>query len=326
MMKNSGEKKKLLYLCGILILILVMIYSGLQILESAVFLQQDEEPAKTKTITRDGVDYFPRQDITVVMLLGIGEWGEAVPVEPNMACSVDMITLMIFDEKKEEVSLLSLNRDTMVDMPMLDEHGRRDGTYYGQLTYSHMYGTGMEDSCENTRQTVSDLLYGINIDYFISMKLDAIAIMNDAVGGVTVNIEDDFTHLDPGMVMGEVTLTGKQAVTFVQSRREVGDHLNVSRIRRQQEYMENFVAAFRGKAEESDSFVIRAYDAVSPYIVTDCSATVLTSMMQDYASYTLAESVTPEGENTMGKQFYEFYVDEEKLDDLVLRLFYAPKK
>lgn len=310
----------------VLILMLVIVYSGLQILESAVLLQQqDEVSAKSKTITRGGVDYFPRQDITVVMLLGIGEWGEVVAQAPNMACSVDMITLMVFDEKEEQVTLLNLNRDTMVDMPMLDVHGRADGTYHGQLTYSHMYGTGMEDSCENVRKTVSDFLNGINIDYYVSMKLDAIAIMNDAVGGVSVTIEDDFTHLDPEMKMGEMTLTGEQAVTFVQTRRQVGDHLNVSRIRRQTEYMENFVSAFRTKAEQSDSFVIKTYDAISPYIVTDCSAKVLTSMMQHYSSYELAESVTPDGENVLGEQFYEFYADEEKLDDLILQLFYAPK-
>ena len=323
---NRKTLIKCVFAAVALILMLVIVYSGLQILESAVFLQQQEEaPVKTKTITRNGVDYFPRQDITVVMLLGIGEWGEVVAVEPNMACSVDMITLMIFDEKEENVTLLSLNRDTMLNMPMLDEHGREYGTYYGQLTYSHMYGTGLEDSCENTRKTVSNFLNGINIDYYVSMKLDAIALMNDAVGGVTVNIEDDFTHLDPEMVMGEVTLTGEQAVTFVQSRRQVGDHLNVSRIRRQKEYMENFVAAFRAKTEQSDSFVIKAYDSISPYIVTDCSAKVLTSMMQHYSSYELAESITPEGENVMGEKYYEFYADEEKLDELILRLFYAPK-
>lgn len=311
----------------VLILMLVIVYSGLQILESAVFLQQQEqEPAKSKTIVRDGVEYFPRQDITVLMLMGIGEWGEVKQVEPGEATPVDMITLMIFDEQTEQVSLLSLNRDTMLDMPVLDEHGKECASFFGQLAFSHIHGTGLEDSCVNTRKTVSNFLNGITIDYYVSMQLDAIAIMNDAVGGVTVNIEDDFTHIDPEMVMGEVTLTGKQAVTFVQSRRAVGDKLNISRIRRQEEYMEKFVAAFREKAQSSDSFVIKTYDAISPYIVTDASATVLTSMMQHYSAYELAESVTPEGENTMGENFYEFYVDEEKLDDLVLRLFYAPKK
>lgn len=319
---------KLAFVCIALILVLVIAYSGLQILESAGFLlQQDkEETATTKTITRDGVDYFPRQDITVVMLLGIGQWGEVeAAATPNTATAVDMITLMIFDEKTQELRLLSLNRDTMLEMPKLDENGRENGTYYGQLAYSHTYGTGVEDSCENTRKTISNFLYGINIDYYVSMNLDAIAILNDAVGGVTVTIEDDFTHLDPALKKGEVTLQGEQAVTFVQSRRQVGDHLNVSRIERQKEYMENFVEAFRTKAEKSDTFVLSAYEKISPYIVTDCSANVLTGMMQRYSDYEMAEAVSPEGENILDANYYEFHADDEKLDELILRLFYAPK-
>jgi hypothetical protein len=36
--------------------------------------------------------------------------------------------------------------------------------------------------------------------------------------------------------------------------------------------------------------------------------------------------VTPEGENVIGDDHYEFYVDAEMLDELIVRLFYAPKK
>jgi hypothetical protein len=35
--------------------------------------------------------------------------------------------------------------------------------------------------------------------------------------------------------------------------------------------------------------------------------------------------VSPEGENVLGEKYYEFHVDEEKLDELIVRLFYAPK-
>jgi hypothetical protein len=36
--------------------------------------------------------------------------------------------------------------------------------------------------------------------------------------------------------------------------------------------------------------------------------------------------LSPEGENRKGEVYMEYYVDEEKLDALILRLFYAPKK
>lgn len=321
---NRDFLRKVVFACTSLILVLVIVYSGLQILESTILLTEQDEPAVTsKTITRDGVDYFPRQDITVIMVLGIDREGEVEAREyGGMA---DMITLMIFDEKKQTYTLLSLNRDTMVRMPTLDANGRENGTFFGQLTYSYDYGTGLEDSCENTKKTVSNLLYGINIDYYVAMHMDAIALLNDAVGGVTVTVEDDFSEVDPAITMGACTLRGQQAVTFVRSRREVGDHLNLSRIRRQQEYMDHFMDALREKAEQSDSFLISTYEEVSPYIVTDCSLNVLTSLSERFSDYELAEVVTPEGESVLGEKYYEFYLDEEKLDALILELFYAPK-
>ena len=71
--------------------------------------------------------------------------------------------------------------------------------------------------------------------------------------------------------------------------------------------------------------MIRAYEQVSDYIVTDCSVQILSRLEQDYGDYTLGETYTVAGENVLGKEWYEFYPDEEKLDALILQLFYAPK-
>ena len=56
-----------------------------------------------------------------------------------------------------------------------------------------------------------------------------------------------------------------------------------------------------------------------------CSTTVLTSMIDRYADYEIVEIVTPAGENVKGDEYYEFYVDAQQLDDLILRLFYEVK-
>ena len=50
----------------------------------------------------------------------------------------------------------------------------------------------MESSCENTVDAVSDMLYGIKIDGYIAMNIDAIKVINHLAGGVPVTIEDDF--------------------------------------------------------------------------------------------------------------------------------------
>ena len=316
-MNKRKNAKNIAYFCVILILVFVMLFSGLQILESTVFSPRREEAARleSKKITRGGVDYYPRQDITVVMLLGIDQNGPVTASGSyNNPGAADMVALLIFDEKNETYSVLGLNRDAMVTMPVLGIGGKPAGTQRAQLALSHTQGSGLEDSCENTRTTVSELLYGLQIDYYFSMNMDAIAILNDAVGGVTVNVKDDFSAIDPTIAKGQVTLRGQQAIHYVRTRRGVGDQLNLSRMDRQEEYISGFLAAMQTKAEQSESF-----------IVTDVSVKQMSNLFHRFAKYEYTGMTNLEGKNVLTEEFYEFHIDEQKLDELILKLFYAPK-
>jgi len=184
----------------------------------------------------------------------------------------------------------------------------------------------MEDSCENIRQTVSDLLWGINIDHYVSLNMDAVALANDAVGGVTVTVTDDFSAVDESIPLGEVTLHGQQSINFVRLRRDVGDQLNVSRMERQEAYMNGFLTSLKAKLGQGESFSLSLYESILPYMVTDCSANTFSAVLDDYGDYSLSEIITPDGENVRGEEYMEFHLDEEALDSLILRLFYAPKK
>ena len=84
--------------------------------------------------------------------------------------------------------------------------------------------------------------------------------------------------------------------------------------------------SIQNKKNEDVSFFATAYDQAIPYMVTDCSLNVLQDMAQRYGDYPIVEMLSPEGENRKGEVYMEYYVDEEKLDALILRLFYAPKK
>lgn len=321
------EKLDILIMVGILVLTLVFLCGALQML---FYLfrpqQQEQQPAQTKTVTHDGVDYFPRQDIEVFLVAGTDSEG---PVDDSGTYfnpgEADSVFLLIFDQTAEEVRVLNLNRDSMVYMPALGEGNRRIGTYYGQLALSHAYGSGLEDSCENLRTTVSGMLNGIAIDHYVVVNMDAVALVNDAVGGVTVTVTDDFSKVTDELPMGEVTLRGDQALDYVRIRRGVGDQLNVSRMERQKAFMEGFLKSLQMKLETSTSFPLEVYDAVSPYMVTDCSGTVFSAVVERYGGYRLAEIVSPAGENVRGEKFMEFHLDQEALLELVLRLFYAPK-
>ncbi len=326
-MKQYKQINKLLLLAALLAVLALLLYSAMQLLESTVLApDMGEVGFESKTVTKDGVDYFPRQDITTVLVMGIDRYG---PVEDSEAYNntgaADVNILVIIDETAEAVDLLYLNRDTMVEMPVLGLGGRHAGTYFGQLALAHTYGSGLQDSCENSRETISSLLGGIEIDYYVSMNMDTIGIMNDAVGGVTVDVTEDFSQVDPTIPMGTVTLHGEQAVNYVRTRKDVGDQLNLSRIDRQKEYIDGFTHAFMSAYEADGDIAADVYKQISPYIVTDLSVNVLNGMLEYYGDYSVNRVVTPPGDNVMGQQYFEFYAHEEALREMSLELFYEPK-
>ena len=329
-MNRQRKQYSLSVIIGVLLLIVIIIGCGIRFIGSAAFSNNNQDEAdnseKRKTITVDGKDYFPRQDITVILAMGIDTTGEMKDSGSyNNDGESDVIALIVFDEAEENFTILNLNRDIMVEMTVFGIGGKKAGTAFQQLALAHTYGSGLEDSCEHTKEVVSKLLNDVYIDYYIAANMDAIAIGNDAVGGVKVNVVDDFSQVDENMPMGEVTLMGQQAVSYIRTRKDVGDQMNISRMERHKQYIFGFMDALSEKLKQGDMFVFNLYEDISPYMVSNCSATVLSSMADRYEGYTLKEVVTLKGENVRGKEFMEFYLDEADMEELVLNLFYAPK-
>ena len=329
-MNRRHKKSSLPVLVVVLLLVIVLIGCGIRLLDSAAFSDSEKETAnddtQRKTITVDGVDYFPRQDITVVLAMGIDNEGKMKDSGSyNNDGEADVISLIVFDEEQQNYTILNLNRDSMVNMPVLGVSGHKAGTAFQQLALSHTYGSGLEDSCENTKETISAMFNNLYIDYYIAANMDAIAIANDAVGGVTVEVTDDFLQVTDSLPMGQVTLQGQQAVSFVRMRKNVGDQLNISRMERQKEYIAGFMESLKAKREASDSFVYTMYEDISPYMVTDISVNAFSGMFSRYSEYQFNEIITPKGENVRGERYMEFYLDEEDLQDIMLDVFYKKK-
>ncbi|MBQ3215231.1 MAG: LCP family protein [Oscillospiraceae bacterium] len=325
-MDKKLKPKNIIILLLIFALILVGLFSVVKIVENLMHGgKAPEATVPSKTILRDGVEYYPRQDMLVILVAGIDETG---PVQHsgsyNNPGEADMVSLVIFDQTAEKIDVLALNRDTMLDMPVLGIGGKPAGTRHGQLALAHTYGSGLTDSGENLKKTVSDFLYGLKIDYYVTMNMDAIALFNDAVGGVTVKVEDDFSAIDPTIGTGTVTLNGQQAISFLRSRQGLGDQLNLSRMERQKQYMVSFVESLRTTLSADSAAALTIYQELSPYMVTDLSDNAMLGLVDFYRDYSMGTTYTPDGENVV-KEYMEYHVDADALDKLILQLLYAPK-
>ena len=308
-----------------LISILLLIFSA-TLIDDLLFPSMPEQKVEGKTIWRGDISYYPKQDIHVFLVMGIDRSGPVTDSESHRnSGAADVVMLFVFDETKKEYKIVTLNRDSMVEMPILGLGGKHAGSTVAQLALSHTYGDGLEESCENTKTTVSDLLYGLQIDYYIAMNMDVVSILTDAVGGVMVNVKDDFSQIDSTIQMGEMILNGDQAYKFVRTRRNVADQLNLSRMDRQVEYMEGFIEAFKTNIGKDINKALNTYRDVSQYIVTDCSESIMADLLDMFYDYELVEVLSLPGENVRGEEYMEYHIDEEKLDALILEMLYTPK-
>lgn len=231
-------KKKLLCMLLALILLLPLAVAGA---DSTSFMPTREH---------EGVTYEARSSNSVTTMLLIGydhnDGGalNEIPEDYIRGGQSDFMLLLVFDHDNKVIRQLQPNRDTITPVRYYTSAGEYRGLRDLQLCLSHAYGDTQELNNKNTIWAVENLLGisgdsdGAQIDYYISMDISGIAKLNDLLGGVTVPIEDDFSHVDPTMVMGTtMTLTGAQAEFYCRGRHHVADSSNLNRMKRQRIYI-----------------------------------------------------------------------------------------
>lgn len=278
-------------------------------------------------LTYDGVDYTLRDGIETLLVLGLDTYSDNATESYNNNKQADFLLLLVMDTKKDTCKAIHINRDTIADVNVLGVSGDRIDTVRQQIALSHTYGNGREVSCRNTANAVSNLLAGVKIDHYLSVTMDAVPVYNDLVGGVMLEVLDDFTAMYPDMKVGEqVTLTGEQAFAYVRARKGLEDPSNTRRMARQKQYMEALYRRSRQCMQVQDDFVSKTALAMTDYLVSDCSGNKLESLLSRFAEQPLGTIYTLEGESIKGEEFMEFYPDPDNLMNVVIECFYEPAK
>ena len=282
------------------------------------------------TVYYNGRWYRLRSGIESCLIMGLDKYSERLhnlhedAVETNLQS--DFLFLTVEDRKAGSYCAIHLNRDSMVEIQRLDEGERKIDTVIEQLALSHTYGTGGKDSCRNTVRAVSRLLYDVPIDHYYAVTMDAVPVLNDMVGGVTVHIDEDLTPADPAFVEGtDVTLQGQQALSFVRARKGVSDGSNLSRMNRQRTFI-NALYGQLSKKLESGSFALKMANTLSDYSTSDMIPDELAQWAQRLKDERFEGILTTPGEGSRGAEtgWFEFHPDEEALRKLVIERFFEP--
>ncbi len=270
--------------------------------------------------------YAPKKHLETVLIIGLDKFADGNEDSGySNDKQADFLMLLVIDDENETCKALHLNRDTMTEIQMLGARGEKTGTFTGQLALSHTYGSGQDDSCRNVVDAVEKLLYGIKIDHYISFTMDSVSEINDIVGGVTVELLDDFTDVSPDYTKGAtVHLMGDMALTYVRGRYGVGDQTNISRMERQKQYLLAFNDKLASLDKDDDALFADIVKSISKYMVSDCTVNQVSQIYDDITNYFDGEMLSVKGESKVGEKFMEFHVDESALQLQVIDLFYKP--
>lgn len=266
--------------------------------------------------------YTQRKDVETLLLIGVDKYEMAESEYYVNNQQSDFLLLLVYDKTAHTCKALPLNRDTVTKITRLGLGGAYAGTYDAQLALAYTYGSGRQDSGRNTVEAVSNLLYGADISHFISLSMEGVAVLNDAVGGVTVTVKDDFSGVTDALPMGEtVTLHGDDALTFVRSRGGMAEPTNINRMARQRQYMDGLLERLRSCMQDDD-FMLQLVTDINEYMVSDCTVNQLSTLSTEIANSEVSVLDAPAGESKEVNGYMQFHVDEDALKQTVIDLFY----
>lgn len=219
----------------------------------------------------------------------------------------DTLMVATIDPKDKSISLLSIPRDTRVE---ISETGKMD-----KINHSYNYGK------DTTIETVENFLE-IPIDYYATVNFDAFKNIVDVLGGITVDVpfdfyqnSDDSTAEKLYFYEGKMDLDGRYALAYARMRMQdpTGDF---GRNERQKEVVK---AVIQKALSPSTLFKI---DDLTNEIGTNIQTNVRTAeavkMSQVFAGFDTAqiESLKLEGDNARIENIYYFVPSEESVSSI----------
>lgn len=318
-----------------------------------------DEPKQNGVITYNGKEYCYKEDMVNILCLGIDirqenldEWAEeeerknagstgsengeeidkkSMTEAKNKRRSgqADAIFILALDTKEHTLDVIAVPRDIMVPVKKYSIDGKYQGTENLQITLQHAYGDGKEQSCELMKEAVSNLFYQLPINGYCSINMLAFPLINDAVGGVAVRIDEDLTLLNPDFTEGkEVLLKGEAVMDFVGGRDITVAQSSLARIGRQKEYLISFAPTAKAAVKKDITLPVELYQTLREYMVTDISADEVTYLASEAVQCDFSDEnlhVVDVGVQ-QGEKYEEYYVKEEELYQMVLDVFYEEVK
>ena len=270
-----------------------------------------------------GHKYQFNKKIASILFMGIDNRSLKDKATPGTAGQADALYLFTYNTDTGYIKVLSLNRDSMVDISRYDEHCNYYDTTKAQLCLAYAYGDGKSLSAENQVTAVERMLYNVPINGYYAIDLDAIKILNDDIGGVTLTPEYTFGSFTKGQT---ITIKGDMAEEFVRHRDTSLLDDNTRRMACQRLYINSFANQIVPAIKKDLGVAVDLYNHSSSNTTTNISTPILTYLASTLATnYNGLNMVNIKGKyyDNPKDEFAEYIVKKKSLFKTVLDLFYT---
>lgn len=289
-----------------------------------------EETAHYRKIEVDGKTYRYNTSIRNILYMGIDtqtDDSDEESLSTSSAGQADSFMLISIDRRNNDMHIIAIPRDTMTQIRMYDNTGQYLGKAQQHLSLSYAYGDGGKQSCLLAAEAVSQLLHDIPINNYISTNISSIGAINDLVGGVTVTIPgDDLEYLGRQYRKGRtLTLDSETAEIFVRSRNIEEDFTNQGRMLRQKVFVTQLFSQMKKRIDNDLDGLLEDIDKIGDTSVTNLRSSDIQDLLVQVSDHSITSENYHilEGSDEVGDLHDEFYIDDEKLVQLLLDIYYV---
>lgn len=191
----------------------------------------------------------------------------------------DTAMVVHIDAGRTKATVVSIPRDTLVTRPSCPlKSGGSTAPAYGAM-FNSAYSVGGAVCAVKTVESVTD----VRMDHYIEIDFSGFARLVDALGGVTVtldqDIDDDDSHLH--IKAGTHRLGGAQALALARTRHGIGDGSDLGRIGLQQKLVKALLEQISSAGLFSDpARLYSVAEAVTSSLTTDTGLDSLAELVE----------------------------------------------
>ena len=324
---------------GILVLSLII---GVLLFQRLIDIKEKNAAAQTALdqkhasgVIYNGNQYPLKYGLMSVLLIGTDRYPEDERTVSGKELSnsdlADFLVLLVFDHNRKTLTPIHICADTLCELPGDSAENNKNQ----KIALAYSFGKSKRNGCTNICKAAEQLLYGAPVDHYAAIDMEAIPLVNDLLGGITIVLQDDFSALGSEFQRGNsVTLHGSEALAYIRYLGQESTDSHTQRRARQQHYLDAVIGNIsqaQGLPNLLDSSV-RETIAKDPklseagikgageYLCTDLSMSQLTDLFKKVGEYEVLPSVSLKGDYQEGNDFI-FRADDAALWECVRSTF-----